>query len=441
MNDWVTASARSRPEHPAIEAPDGSLSYAELDLRADTAARQLAALGVEHGGRVATTLPPSTEFAALLHGAPRIGAALVPLNTRLPADQQRAQAAAVGADVVIDEPLDGMEATIELRHELDPAAVHTVLSTSGTEGEPKPVELTLGNLDASAAASAAALGVAPGDRWLCALPLFHVAGLGILVRCARSGTTAVLHDGFGAAAVTAALADDGVSLVSLVPTQLRRLRNAGLMHAPHLRTLLLGGGPVPPDLVEWARDAGLPVRCTYGMTETASQVAVTEQWEEAAVPLAGAEIEIAPDGEILVRGPMVAPGAIAADGWLHSGDRGHVDNHGRLHVEGRIKELIVSGGENIAPAAVEAVLVAHPSIADAGVVGTADPEWGEAVTAFVVERRPVSDYDLLAFCRERLAGYQVPKRVVRVGSLPRNAGGKLLRGRLADEQPEPGGLG
>jgi O-succinylbenzoic acid--CoA ligase len=441
VDDWLTAAARERPEHPALDAPDGSLTYAELDARADGAARQLAALGVEDGGRVATTLPPSTDFVALLHGAPRIGAALVPLNTRLPVDQQRVQAAAVGADVTVDRPLDGMEAAVELRHELDRDAVHTVLFTSGTEGEPKPVELTVGNLEASAAGSASALGVAPGDRWLCALPLFHVAGLGILVRCARSGTTAVLHDGFEAAAVAAALADDGVSLVSLVPTQLRRLRNAGLMRAPHIRTLLLGGGPVPPDLVEWARDVGLPVRCTYGMTETASQVAVTEQWEEAAVPLAGAEIEIARDGEILIRGPMVAPSAIAADGWLHSGDRGHIDNHGRLHVEGRIKELIVSGGENVAPAAVEAVLVAHPAVADAGVTGTPDPEWGEAVTAFVVERSPVSDYDLLAFCRERLAGYQVPKRIVRVRALPRNAGGKLLRGQLADEQPEPRGLG
>jgi O-succinylbenzoic acid--CoA ligase len=458
VRDWVSEAARARPDHPAVEAPDGTLTYAELDERADVAARQLAALGVGEGGRVATTLPPSTAFAVLLHAAPRIGAALVPLNTRLTADQQRDQAAAVGADAVVDEPLDGMEAAIEPRHDLDPAAVHSVLFTSGTEGQPKPVELTAGNLDAAAAGSAKVFGSESGDRWLCALPLFHVAGLSILTRCARNGTTAVVRDRFDPAAVVAALTPGGadlaadaatapITLISLVPTQLRRLRDEGLVAAPALRALLLGGGPIPPDLVEWARGTGLPVRCTYGMTETASQVAVTGDWETAATPIPGAELAIGDAGggeaagaehaagEILVRGPMVARGALAADGWLHTGDLGSIDRHGRLHVAGRLKELIVTGGEKVAPAAVEAVLAAHPAVADAGVGGTPDPDWGEAVTAYVVERSPVSDYDLLAFCRERLAGYQVPKRIVRVGALPRNAAGKLLRSELPVSPP------
>lgn len=430
MRDWIGEAARARPDHVAVEAPDGGLTYADLDERADVAARQLAALGVAEGGRVATTLPPSTAFAVLLHAAPRIGAALVPLNTRLTAEQQRAQAAAVAADVVVDAPLDGMEATVEPRREIDPNSVHTVLFTSGTEGEPKPVELTAGNLESAAAGSAAVFGSDPGDRWLSPLPLFHVAGLSILTRCARSATTAVLHDRFDLAVVLEALTAGEVSLISLVPTQLRRLRDAGLTEAPALRALLLGGGPIPPDLVDWARETGLPVRCTYGMTETASQVAVTDPWESAATPLPEAEIEIAADGEILVRGPMVAPGALSADGRLHTGDVGSIDRHGRLHVEGRIKELIVTGGEKVAPAAVEAVLAAHPAIADVGVAGTPDPDWGEAVTAYVVERGAVSDYDLLAFCRERLAGYQVPKRIVRVAALPRNAGGKLIRAEM-----------
>ncbi|HYJ00069.1 MAG TPA: AMP-binding protein [Thermoleophilaceae bacterium] len=432
MDDWLTAAAISRPDHPAVEAPDGSLTYAELDERAQAAARRLVALGVEEDGRVATLLPPSLDFCVLLHATPRIGAALVPLNTRLPEGEQRRQAEAVGADVIVDRPLDGMEAGIAPRRDLDPDAVHTVLFTSGTGGEPKPVELTVANQDASAAASTSAFGTDPGDRWLCALPLFHVAGIGILIRCARNATTVVVHDRFEPARVATALTDGDASLISLVPTQLRRLRDEGLVAAPRLRALLLGGGPIPPDLIDWARAMDLPVRCTYGMTETASQVAVTRPWESAATPLPGVELRIGDDGEILVRGPMVSPGAVASDGWLHSGDRGRLDRHGRLHVEGRIKELIVTGGEKVAPAAVEAVLAAHPAIADAGVAGLPDPDWGEAVTAFVVERSPVSDYDLLAFCRERLAGYQVPKRIVRVAELPRNATGKLVRARLAD---------
>jgi len=412
-----------------VEAAAGTLTYAQLDAQVDTAARRLSALGVGDGDRVATTLPAGLDFAVLLHAAPRIGAALVPLNTRLPETEQRRQAGLAGADAVVAAPLDGFEADVDLRTELDPAAVHTVVFTSGTTGEPHPVELTVGNQNAAAAASWAGIGTDPDDRWLCVLPLFHIAGLAILVRCAHAGATAVVHERFGPAATLEALADS--TLVSLVATQLLRLRDAGLDGRRGLRAMLLGGGPIPPDLLAWAVEAGIPARCTYGMTETCSQIVVTEPGELAGPPLPGAEIEIAARGQILVSGPMVAPGALSPDGRLHTGDLGQFDRHGRLHVEGRMADVIVTGGENVAPPAVEAVLCAHPSVADAAVTGAPDPEWGEAVTAFVVERAPVSDYELLGFCRERLAGYQVPKKVIRVDALPRNAGGKLLRDRLA----------
>ena len=411
-----------------MESAAGVLTYAQLNAEADAAARRLAALGVGEGDRVATTLPPGLDFAVLVHAAPRIGAALAPLNTRLPEAEQHRQAHLARADAVVDTPLDGFEADIEPRSELAPDAVHTVLFTSGTTGEPKPVELTVGNQDAAAAASAAGVGVDPADRWLCVLPLFHVAGLAILMRCARAATTAVIHERFEPRRALEALAD--ATLVSLVATQLGRLRDAGMDGPGALRAMLLGGGPTPPELLAWAVEAGIPARCTYGMTETCSQIVVTEPGELAGPPLPGVDIEIAARGQILVSGPLVAPGARSTDGRLHTGDLGWFDRHGRLHVEGRLKDVIVTGGENVAPPAVEAVLCGHPSIADAAVAGVPDPEWGEAVTAFVVERAPVSDYELLGFCRERLAGYQVPKKVIRVDALPRSAGGKLLRDRL-----------
>jgi O-succinylbenzoic acid--CoA ligase len=371
---------------------------------------------------VATTLPPGLDFATLLHALPRLGAALVPLNTRLPAAGQRRQIELARAMMVVDSPLeDGFESDPGLRTRLDPSAVHTVLFTSGTSGQPKPVELTVDNQDASAAGSQAALGYDAADRWLCPLPLFHIGGLAILVRCARVGATAVLTENVEL---------DGITLASVVATQLRRLRDQGVTAAPSLRAFVLGGGPVPDYLLDWAREHQLPVRSTYGMTETCSQVAVTEPWERRAFPVAGAELAIGPGGQILVRGPMVAAGALGDGGWLHTGDVGRLHRDGALSVEGRIKELIVTGGENVAPAAVEAALTAHPAIADAAVAGVPDAEWGEAVTAYVVERRPVSDYELLGFCRERLAGYQVPKAVVRVTELPRNAAGKLQRDLL-----------
>ena len=304
--------------------------------------------------------------------------------------------------------------------------VRTVLFTSGTTGEPKPVALTAENHEASAIASAWNLGVAPDDSWLCCLPLWHVGGLAILHRSAIYGTTAVVHDGFEPGAVADALRE--VSLVSLVATMLRRLE---LEEWPRLRAALVGGGPVPADLVDWARGSGFPLLTTYGMTETASQVVTGGR------PLLGVELDIAADGEILVRGPMVASGALDADGWLHTRDSGHIDDDGALHVHGRLDDTIVTGGENVAAAEVEDALTSHPVVADAAVTARPDPEWGQAVVAHVVLTAPVDDGELLAHCRERLAAFKVPKAIERVEQLPRNAAGKLVRAELPGYSPPP----
>ena len=314
----------------------------------------------------------------------------------------------------------------ELRREHPPEAVHTVIRTSGTTGEPKRVELTHRNHAASAAAAADAIGAEPGDRWLCPLPLHHVGGLNILVRAAINRRTAVIHDRFDAERVRDVLERGEVTLVSLVPTMLARLRHAGLRNAPGLRAIALGGGPVPAGLLDWAAATGIPVTPVYGMTETCSHVV-------AGIPgrvLRGAELSLSEEGEILVRGEMVAPAALGPDGWLHTGDRGRLDADGLLHVEGRIKEMIVTGGENVSPLEVEQVLMAHPAVAEAGVGGVPDPLWGEAVTAFVVLGEPATAEELEAWCRERLEPFKVPKAFHTLPELPRNAAGKLLRDRL-----------
>jgi O-succinylbenzoic acid--CoA ligase len=305
-----------------------------------------------------------------------------------------------------------------------PAGARTVILTSGTAGEPKPVGLTAANHEASAIASAWNLGVDPGDRWLCCLPLWHVGGLAIPIRSAIYGTTAVLHDGFDAARVREEIESGEVTLVSLVSTMLRRLIDAGMGEWPGLRAALVGGGPVPSDLLEWAAETGFPLLQTYGMTETASQIVTGDR------PLLGVELRIADDGEILVRGPMVAPGSLAEDGWLHTCDRGRLDRNGRLHVEGRMDDVIVTGGENVAALEVEEALLSHPAVSDAAVVGRPDPEWGEAVTAYVVATDGASDEDLIAHARERLAPHKVPKAIHRRDELPRNAAGKLVRRSL-----------
>ena len=283
--------------------------------------------------------------------------------------------------------------------------------------------LTRANFEASARASAAVLGVQPDDRWLCCLPVFHVGGLSIFTRSAIYATTVVAEPGFDARRVKDLLEAGEATLASLVPTMLARLRDAGLERAPRLRALLLGGGPIPDDLLAWALETGLPVRPTYGMTETTSQIATADVGEPLSRALPGVEIHIADEGEILVRGPMVA-----ADGWLHTGDRGALTEDGLLEVHGRMDDLIVTGGENVAAAEVEAALREHPGVTDAAVIGVEDDEWGRAVMAFVVTTAAVDD--IAAHARARLPGFKAPKRIVVLDELPRTASGKVERAQL-----------
>ncbi|MFN2617835.1 MAG: AMP-binding protein, partial [Thermoleophilaceae bacterium] len=190
LDEWLTSAARARPEHPAIVAEGRSVGYAELAAASARTARRLAALGVGEDDRVATTLPPGMVFVELLHALPRLGAALVPLDPRAPAR--------VDARLVVEAPLEGPEADVPLRDRVDPQATHTVIHTSGSMGEPKPVRLSYANHAASAQASAQNLGVDPADRWLCPLPLHHVGGLAVLLRSAIYATTALVHERFDA---------------------------------------------------------------------------------------------------------------------------------------------------------------------------------------------------------------------------------------------------
>jgi O-succinylbenzoic acid--CoA ligase len=200
--------------------------------------------------------------------------------------------------------------------------------------------------------------------------------------------------------------------------------DAGLQAPPTLRRVLLGGGPIAPSLLARASDARVPVSPSYGMTEACSQIATD------GVALLGTELDIAPDGEVLVRGRTVAAAALGPDGWLHTGDLGAFDEDGRLVIAGRKADTIVTGGENVAPAEVESVLLEHPGVVDAAVFGRSDPEWGEAVVAHVVLADGVETEALRAHCAARLAPFKVPKRFEPVPAVPRGVTGKLLRREL-----------
>ena len=330
------------------------------------------------------------------------------------------------------------EADLPLLGEHDMDDLQCRILTSGTSGKPRPVGLTYGNFLFSAVGSAFNIGVEPEDRWLCCLPLSHVAGLSIILRSVIYGTTAVLLDGFDTEQVASTLVSGGISLLSLVPTQLIRLLEAEAdLSRP--RAILIGGGPVPPDALREALNRGATVVQTYGMTETCSQVTTLAPADaerrigSAGRPLLTTHVRIE-DGEILVQGPTVSREAIDPDGWLHTGDLGRIDEEGFLYVTGRNSEVIVTGGENVMPAEVEAVLLSHPAVADAAVVGRPDPEWQEAVCALVVlaDGEEAGEEELRSHCSATLAPYKVPKRVDFVSSLPRTASGKLLRGELPE---------
>jgi len=448
LDDPVRRHARERPDALAIRADGRELTYAELDAEAGRVARQLAETGVGRGSHVVTSLRPGLEFATLLHALPRIEAVLVPVPPDLPEPERERLRRAAASLTSERRPSDPSDPGASDGTTLDPDAPHTVMFTSGTTGNPKPVELTYANHLASARASATNLGVEPDDRWLCALPVHHVGGLAILLRSAIYGTAAIVHKRFEVDTVKQSLEAGEPTLVSLVATQLRRLVEAGFESAPALRAALLGGGPVPRDLLAWAAQRGLPVLQTYGMTETASQVAALGATEaltagatgSAGRPLEGVEIRIDPEpGEVLVRGPMVSRDALAADGWLHTGDRGALDENGYLWIEGRLDDTIVTGGENVAAAEVEAVLQAHPAVAEAAVVGRPDPEWGEAVTAYLViepSAAAPTDEEILVWCRRRMSPFKAPKVIHRLAALPRTAAGKVRRHDLGGPDHE-----
>jgi o-succinylbenzoate---CoA ligase len=433
---WLPRAAALRPHGLALRDAAGvELSWAELHDGAMLAAADLHLRGVRAGDRVGIVLPPGGAFARTLHGALLLGAIAVPVDPRLAAGEIEARTAAC-ATVVDAEPAAYRALRVETTETHDTDAVALVVHTSGTTSAPRPVELTYGNVLASARGSADRLGGTPEDRWLGALPVAHVGGLSILLRAAIGATAAVLHERFDAEAHLRELRDGGVTGMSVVPTTLGRLLEAGLDRAgaPDLRVALLGGAPAPAPLLERAIEAGIPVAQTYGLTEAASQVTTStpaEPWT-AGRPLEGTTVEIAPDGEILVAGPTVAPGALAPDGRLHTGDLGTLDEAGRLTVTGRRAETIVTGGENVAPAEVEAVLLAHPDVADAAVLGRPDPEWGEAVTALVVLREGagLDEQALREHCAAHLARFKVPKAIDAVAALPRTPSGKLLRREL-----------
>jgi O-succinylbenzoic acid--CoA ligase len=451
--DWLRQRAQVTPARLALTVEPQTWTFAALDAGVDAAAAVLRARGVVPGQRVGLRGPNSAGFVMAVFALMRLGAVSVPLNIRLTPAELDWQIGDADLAVVLDDAvlaaLPDAPSAAPVDREFVLADPHSIIYTSGTTGRPKGAILTYGNHWWSAVASALNLGLTADDRWLACLPLFHVGGLSILIRGVAYGMPVVVHPRFEPAAANAAI-DAGVTHISVVATMLDQMLQARgpALYPAHLRCVLLGGGPAPRPLLDRALVVGAPVVQTYGLTETASQVVTlapedaVRKLGSAGKPLFGTRLRVAADGEISLRGPTVSPGYLhhpPRRGWLRTGDLGRLDADGYLYVLDRRADLIISGGENVYPAEVEAVLLAHPDVTEAGVYGLADPRWGQTVAAAVV-LRPGTHLDeaaLLDFCRARLAGYKVPRTVTPHPSLPRTAAGKLLR-RLLRAAPDAG---
>jgi O-succinylbenzoic acid--CoA ligase len=481
----VRESARGGGTREALRFEARRWTWAEVDGEVARWAAALAGRGLGRGGRVALLSGSRPEVLFLVWAAARLGAAVVPLNARLTPAELAPLVARAGAGLHLAEaslaahlpsrplrledlaeeaargpgdPSDGAPVP------LDAAAPWLVLFTSGTTGRPKAAVLGVGQMAAAARASAARLNGPQPPRWLGTLPLFHIGGLAMAGRCAFDGGSLVLHRRFEAEAAARALAEDGITHASLVPTTLERVLEArGDRPFPEgLRAVLIGGGPVPPALLARARAHRLPCLQTYGLTETCSQV-TTERPEgadgrSAGEPLPGVEVRVVDaggqplppeaEGEVEVRGPTVMAGylddpeataaAFRAGGWLRTGDLGARDAGGRLRILSRRVDLIVRGGENVYPAEVEAVLLQHPAVAEAAVLPERHPSWGQVPVAVVVLRPGAAGEgegsgtaeSVLAFAAERLARFKLPVRCVLRDVLPRNAMNKVDRNAL-----------
>ncbi len=486
MPHWLWQRTRLTPDRPALEFSGRWWSFAELERFARAWAEVLRSVGVKRETKVALLIRNQPYAVALIHALTYLGAVGVLLNRRLAVGELAFQLGEADVEVVVYDPSqDDQVKALRSRWpgrtwlcaepqltagasppktgELSAPPINLdstqgLMYTSGTSGRPKAVILSYANHWWSAMGSAINLGLSPDDRWLACVPLYHVSGLSILLRSVLYGTAVVLHDGFDASRVNTAIFEQRVTGLSVVAVMLRELlENLGdRRYPPSLRVMLAGGGPVPPTLLEAGQARGVPIYQTYGLTETASQVVTLppeyalRKLGSAGKPLFPAEVRIglADDqgvGEIWVRGPNVTPGYYRreeedrrafADGWLKTGDLGYIDEEGFLYVLDRRRDLIISGGENVYPAEVESVLMTHPAVRDAGVIGVNHARWGKVpVAVVVVADDGLSAADVKAHCATQLAGYKVPRKVYFADRLPRTASGKLIRRLLHDIVP------
>jgi acyl-CoA synthetase (AMP-forming)/AMP-acid ligase II len=487
LHDFLDYWAREQPAAEFAVGGGGSLTYAEAAAGANRLARRLIALGCS---RVAVLAKNASWYPLVYFAAAKAGVVVVPLNWRLaPAEWVGVLNDAEPSALIVDEDhaadADGMRAELHtVEHvvgrdalerwltegpatapevEVGPSDALYQMYTSGTTGVPKGALLSHGAVTANVIQVSLAHPVSPGDRGLVVVPMFHASVIPAAFSVVCRGGSLYFLDGFDPEQVVRVLDEERISVATLVPAMLQAclvaVADVAERRYERLRSIYYGASPVAEDTLRRAIEAfGCGFVQSYGMTESAQALTFLtaadhrralagspELLLSAGRPAAGTALRVAAAAgrEILARGPQLMSGywrrpdetaQTLRGGWLHTGDAGRLDGDGYLFVEDRIKDLVVSGGENVQPRVVEDVLFTHPAIAEAAVIGVPDERWGEAVKA-VVALRPgavCTQAEILDFCRPRLGGFERPGSVDFVDALPRTATGKVLKRLLRE---------
>jgi fatty-acyl-CoA synthase len=463
----VSDRARNTPNRVAIDDGVRPWTYAELDARSD----ELAA-GLGHGERIASLTMSSAEHVALFFACAKAGAILLPLSWRLSAHElafqlddadpallfatpEFEQLAEEALERAVAEPTScswehKVERAVPVAAPPAPDDPLLLIYTSGTTGRPKGALLTHANCFWTNLSFDLATGVRPDDVVLQVLPQFHVGGWNVQALLAWwKGATVVLEREFDAARALGLIAEKRVTTMMGVPATYLFMANDPSFEQADLSSLRLavvGGAPMPVALLETWQRRGVDIVQGYGLTEAAPNVLCLAPEDAvrktgwAGKPYPHVDVTLSDEDELLVRGPNVFAGywrnetatreAFTADGWLRTGDIAERDDEGNYRIRGRLKDMVISGGENVYPAEIEAVLHEHPAVVEAAVIGKPDEQWGEVCVAFVVVREQVSEEELVEHCRERLARFKVPKAFRFVDALPRSGMNKVLKDEL-----------